>query len=480
MFLLNLFHPQEPPGRAMSIGVVSVGPEEAEAFRQFCQGGEESTQDSTNGENVTEDTEEKRTTVLEDGVASAVEVAPTQEERAQQEEDLAFSAPHTEPPTAQHEMPMPIAANADVLNRTDRSQTPPPHSTLMPKLGTSPFIPGPVGTPRTPEQPSIAVPPSVLRPLGEGIPHPSSPGLTMLETRRAQSIDPLYAPAERSLSVEPAIMAPDMTTPVRQELQPGEIADDIQRALQPSLPDDHFQSVVTPPAEKTQIASDDLGDVQTANFSENHVAGSPAASQPSTTLKGVLLTRNPSIPVLMAEPYPYSLSTPGPSIYTGQYELWEEETGLDNSLSSNSTLEKEFEAAKKEVNILDDLDDLDFQYPSESEVQEGFENDVQAVPVASDARLLGFGSMDIIVDLLKQNDAENVLVPPAIDKEFEIGLTPDVLGADGVAASAGVTPLVEKETFMPAVKQAEDRNPQRHSQLVYWSSLLSIETNQRC
>jgi len=40
----------------MSLGVVSVGPEEAEAFRQSCQAGEESRQDAAIGEDMTEET----------------------------------------------------------------------------------------------------------------------------------------------------------------------------------------------------------------------------------------------------------------------------------------------------------------------------------------------------------------------------------------------------------------------------------------
>lgn len=84
---------------------------------------------------------------------------------------------------------------------------------------------------------------------------------------------------------------------------------------------------------------------------------------------GVSLTR-PRVPVLMSDPYPYSLSTPHDSFaYLFPEEGSEEETGLDNSLSSISTLEQEKDK-KGSVGALDDGEDLEFQYPPEQEVIE--------------------------------------------------------------------------------------------------------------
>jgi hypothetical protein len=84
---------------------------------------------------------------------------------------------------------------------------------------------------------------------------------------------------------------------------------------------------------------------------------------------GVSLTR-PRVPVLMSDPYPYSLSTPHNSFaYILPEEGSEEETGLDNSMSSISTLEQEKDK-KVSAGALDDGEDLEFQYPPEQEVIE--------------------------------------------------------------------------------------------------------------
>ena len=75
----------------------------------------------------------------------------------------------------------------------------------------------------------------------------------------------------------------------------------------------------------------------------------PPISMPAT------LTRKPTDPILVSDPYPYSLSTPG--VYPT-----EEESEQDNSLSSNSTFEKDLED-KDTYSIHDDANDLELQYP---------------------------------------------------------------------------------------------------------------------
>jgi predicted component of type VI protein secretion system len=73
------------------------------------------------------------------------------------------------------------------------------------------------------------------------------------------------------------------------------------------------------------------------------------------TLMPATLTRKPTDPILVSDPYPYSLSTPG-------VDPTEEESEQDNSMSSNSTFEKDLE--DKDTNsILDDADELELQYP---------------------------------------------------------------------------------------------------------------------
>lgn len=464
-FLLTTFYLQEPADRAMSLGVVSVGPEEAEAFRQSRQGDEDMRQEPVIDDGVSEEITGKGEEVLEEEVLTAAEVASTDKEKEQQGTELIPPLEHVEPSSPRHETSIPITANADVPDPTDRTQTPPPpHPDL--NVGTPAFIPSPVGAPRSPGQPiaeSLPIPQFAVQSFEEGVLHPSSPGAT---AQHAQTVDPLFTSAERSPSIEPANKAPDSATLVREEIQSSVISEGVpQGASQPEHVD-HLQS--TPTTEQTSIPGGDV--------SESHIA----ASQPSAPFKGMLLTRKPSIPVLMADPYPYSLSTPGSSMYPGQDEVSEEEIGLDNSLSSNSTLEREIEAARLEANILDDLDDLDFQYPLEPEVQTRFSNDMQALPVVggSDSIFTGVGSMDIFADLLTQNVTEDITVPPVHGRESEVGgdgaasstelgdLPSDVVGIDNVALPAAVTPLVEKEEASPVVKQAEDRNAHQTSQLV--------------
>ena len=469
-FMLTIFYRQEPVDRAMSLGVVSVGPEEAEAFRQSRQEEDEDMrQEAVIGEDVTEEITGKGEEILDEEVVAAAEVASTAKENEQQGAVLTPPLAHVEPSSPRHETSIPITANADVPDSDvpdsiDRSQTPPPHPDFI--LGTPGFILSPVGAPRSPGQPiagSLAIPQSIVQSLGEGVLHPSSPGATV---QPVQTVDPLLTLAERSPSIDLADKPSDSATLVPEEIQSSVISEDVdQGALQPEHVE-HLQP--TPTTEQPSILGGDL--------SENPIV----ASQPSATFKGMLLTRKPSIPVLMADPYPYSLSTPGSSIYPGQDEMSEEDIGLDNSLSSNSTLEKEIEAARLETNILDDLDDLDFQYPPEPEGQTGFSNDVQALPVVggSDSTLRGVGSMDIFADFLKQNVTEDIAVPPVHGKESEVGgngdasstelggLPSDIVGIDNVALPAVVTPPMEKGVGAPVAKQAEDRSAHQSSQLV--------------
>jgi len=493
----------------MSLGVISVGPEEVEAFRQSRQEDENIGQEAPVAEDMTEEITSKGEGILEEEATTGAEVASTDEEKEQQgteltlprqshqededvrqeavisedvgdvdeimgkgegvleeeivthsevastyeeqeQQELAPSPAHVEPLRPQRDT---ITANADVPNPIDRSQTPPPYLNL--NLGTLDVIASPVSAPHSPGEPIadyIAIPQSVVRSLGEGVIHPFSSGGT------AQPKLFTHSP-----SVEPPDKAPDSATLVPEEIQSNVISGDLpQRDLQ----SEHAEHLQSTPANKQTNAGGDLSEYPTTT------------SQPSATFKGMLLTRKPSIPILMADPYPYCLSTPESSMYPDQDEASEEEIGLDNSLSSNSTLEKEVEAARHEANILDDLDDLDFQYPPESEIQTRFANGVQTLPDvgSSDATFPGVGSLDIFPDLLKKNDTQTITIPPVHGKESDVGgngdasstelgdLPSDVVGIDNVALPAGLT---EKEEGTLVVKQAEDHNPHQPSQLVF-------------
>ena len=88
----------------------------------------------------------------------------------------------------------------------------------------------------------------------------------------------------------------------------------------------------------------------------------PISPDPSISMLATL-ARNPTDPILVSDPYPYSLSTPGVSLI----DPTEEDSEQDNSMSSYSTLEKDLE--DKDTNsILDDTDELELQYPPEPDV----------------------------------------------------------------------------------------------------------------
>jgi len=485
---------------------MSVGPEEVEAFHQSRQEDENIGQEAVVGEGMTEGIESKGEGVLEEEAATGVEVSSADEEKErgteltprqshQGDEDvgqeavisedisvdeimgngegvlevthsevastheeqepeieLAPSPAHVEPLRPQHETPIPTTAIADVPDPIDHLQTPPPHLNL--NLGILDDIASPIGAPHSPGEliaDPLAIPPSVES-LGEGVIHSSLSGVTTQPK--------LFTPVGRSPSVEPPDKAPDSATLVPEEIKSEVISGDVPQQDLQSEHADHLQS--TPANEKTNLGGG-LSEYPTNT------------SQSSATFKGMLLTRKPSIPILMADPYPYCLSTPESSMYAGQDEASEEEIGLDNSLSSNSTLEKEIEVTRHEANILDDLDDLDFQYPPESEMQTGFANGIQALSDvgSSDPTFPGVGSLDIFPDLLKKNDTQSITIPPVHGKETEVGgngdasstelggLPSDVVGIDNVAPPAALT---EKEEGTLVVKQAEDHNP---SQLVF-------------
>ena len=131
------------------------------------------------------------------------------------------------------------------------------------------------------------------------------------------------------------------------------------------------------------------------------------STQPSEDIHAktlnVTLTRKPTDPILVSDPYPYSLSTPGLSFV----DPTEEGSELDNSMSSNSTLENA-------NSILDDTDEPDLQYPLESDILA--ELNVRPVATGEDASKVvdeaanvdahgGFNSEPVVV-CLPQSSAQ--------------------------------------------------------------------------
>lgn len=116
-------------------------------------------------------------------------------------------------------------------------------------------------------------------------------------------------------------------------------------------------------------------------------------------------TRKPTDPILVSDPYPYSLSTPGVSLI----DPTEDDSEQDNSMSSHSTLgEKDLE--DKDTNsILDDADELELQYPPEPDVLSEL-ND----PAAAKGEEQGEEASSKIVDEVVDVDAHGDFDPESV------------------------------------------------------------------
>lgn len=315
----------------------------------------------------------------------------------------------TSSPVAQ-QVPMPVTANAEVADPTDQVPTP---SRRQPNFiinipGTPKFILSPVNTPRPAGEAvpvSVSLPPSVLRALRQ---QPSSPGpsqiLAQVSVASTQS-DGLFTPAEVSATITPSEPIED---PHRQALDKlaevllghipvhpeGQSSASALRGL--SLPD------LPPQLRLDSLAADEmvlqsphvddiLGDIPGFDTLQNlgDTSSSPVTLPRRTpsAFMGVTMSRKSTDPILMADPYPYSLSTPGSELHPVHDEGSEEDAALDNSMSSNSTMEKET-GEKDSLNLLDD-EELELQYPPGVDIFSGSQDvnlsqaDFDVPPVAA-------------------------------------------------------------------------------------------------
>jgi hypothetical protein len=131
---------------------------------------------------------------------------------------------------------------------------------------------------------------------------------------------------------------------------------------------------------------------------------SPLPPDPPVSML-VTPTRKPTDPILVSDPYPYSLSTPGVSLI----DPTEDDSEQDNSMSSHSTLgEKDLE--DKDTNsILDDADELELQYPPEPDVLSEL-ND----PAAAKGEEQGEEASSKIVDEVADVDAHGDFDPESV------------------------------------------------------------------
>lgn len=301
-------------------------------------------------------------------------------------------------PGGQEEFPMPVTANADVPDPTDRTSTARRQPNFVISLpGTPKFVLSPVNTPRPAGEAvpvSVTVPPSILRALRQQSQQPASPGPSHLLPQASVPADGLFTPSEPSATITPAepptehpaqSSAQNLDDPHRQALDKlaevlfghiplqerfgfdQEFGSSIpQVSAEQSLPEVPHQLRSGPFSSEARGSDDILEDIPGFDALESMHS---ASSLPSTISQrtppifmGVTLTRRGTDPVLMADPYPYSLSTPGPISYPIHYDMSEDETGLDISMSSNSTMEKELD--EKDIFSLPDDGEGSEQYPS--------------------------------------------------------------------------------------------------------------------
>ncbi|CAA7258991.1 unnamed protein product [Cyclocybe aegerita] len=419
---------EEPPDRAMSLDVASVGV--GGTFEESLEVVQESKESEPVAEEIDqglpslplpprdEEPTTSQTEVVDELVSPASEVAIVVEA-------LAISSNVANPPMILQKVPMPVRANADVPDPTSRSHTPRPDFTIS-LPGSPRFVLTPLTTPQPTGGPvpvSLSVPVAVLKTSHEHSQQPPSPGPSYLQQSTATRLDGLFTPAEPSLNGTPIeVPKDDPTLAFDRVSEVFSGPDTLPGPLEVDTADrDSIAS--TPPYSREVIALESLPvhsprlgfDAGPERLSESHThlelatdilddihkteeptvtaetlpaperPEEPEPAQPEHEVlppsslpyrapaifadSGVKLTRKPTDPILMADPYPYSLSTPGASMEPQQYLGSDEDTGLDNSISSNSTLEKEFVEGKDPAILLDDDEELEFQYPPEVDTE---------------------------------------------------------------------------------------------------------------
>ncbi|KAF8967960.1 hypothetical protein BDZ97DRAFT_1802168 [Flammula alnicola] len=401
---------EEPDDRAMSPGVVSVGPEEVAALPESRDGDLDIPDNVPFTESFTEATAlevEEEGSLPEDTFkeepAPVAETAQT-EERAEDTKIPAATVTAADDiaPTTEAEGLMPVTTNADMLDPTVHPLQSNPD--LFLNLPGSPNrILSPIGTPRPAGETipvSVAITPSLLRTMRQQSHQPITPGTTQMQPQATSGLSP---PASENLhshvltSLARAFFGPSAApdyfgnfglsqgTSVPHEYS-APLTDLPQ--VPPQLRVDETPSIAQN-FSSGSLAADVFGNVQNTEVHANAqirlptspIRFAPISSPPPPTNNqyppismGVTLTRKPRIPILMADPYPYSLSTPSTSmVYVVHDEASEEDAGLDNSMSSNSTLEKELEE-KDTASLLDDAEGLELQYPPEPQIIAEFEN----------------------------------------------------------------------------------------------------------
>ena len=251
------------------------------------------------------------------------------------------SATHVTPDsissTVEHDVPMPVTANANVVDPTSCPGTPSHQRASL-------ISAAPDGQPQSQQQAS-----------GEGL---------FTSADESTTVAPATANIHSHVLDELARVFFGTPTPV-EEFSPVLNADHLSDLG--LVIDDRAIEEIEAPVQLPPIGAEAMH-ISGAHPSENIQAKtsrdgpiSPLPPDPPISML-VALTRKSTDPILVSDPYPYSLSTPGDSLIDPI-----EDSEQDNSMSSNSTLEKDLE--DKDTNsILDDADDLELQYPPEPDV----------------------------------------------------------------------------------------------------------------
>jgi hypothetical protein len=322
------------------------------------------------------------------------------------------------PSTVEHDVPMPIIANANFVD--------------------------PTSCPDTPSDQRASFTPVALD--------------TQPQAQQQASGDGLFTPADGSTIGTPANIHRHVLDELARAFFGTPIASSTpEEEFSPVLNGDHLsdfglviddraiEEIIEAPVQLPPIGAEATMQISGTHLSENIQAkpsrDGPASPPPSDPPISMLVTptRKPTDPILVSDPYPYSLSTPGVSLI----DPTEEESEQDNSMSSNSTFEKDLE--DKDTNTTNSIiDELELQYPPETDVLA--ELNVPEVAKGDEASKIVDEVAD--VDAHEDLDPESVVAACLPQSSAEVQLPENLPTSDSTVASGPINGL-EKYDVTP-------------------------------
>lgn len=288
-------------------------------------------------------------------------------------------------------IPIPVYADATVPDPTERPFTP----LILGVPGTPTFALSPVGSPgQGPVPVSISMPQSVIKKMrlqaherassnGLFTPvHASLPGTpgevpAPGTTDAFEGADQHFGAEKSSMELkdeDPFSISASVSPEYSQPVQPGEdefknASADLKTFVEefthssPKQPGDRLPSTTPPRDDIAPIVERKPELPESAPLSPQQPTSLQQAN--SSHSMGVVM-RKPSHPILFSDPFPYSLSTPSANALDSLNDGSEEDTEMDNSLSSSSTVDKDVDAQGTDINL--NLDELELQYPFNPDV----------------------------------------------------------------------------------------------------------------